>query len=146
MSKTHSSDEETDFQALSKTNYQRVQDKVAKISYPDGVIAGREQSFQSSFDRGYADGLKTGLELAKRLGFFDTLPTLDAQNEELLKETHVYQGLQIASPTDKTHFKYLEYQSLPPNLISEKQNSYINNLLGQYAGTLPITENLFTSK
>ncbi|XP_017040075.1 protein YAE1 isoform X2 [Drosophila ficusphila] len=66
MSVTAGSDEETDFKEISSTNYQRVQEKVAKISYADGIADGREKVFQESFDEGFEVGFKTGFELGKK--------------------------------------------------------------------------------
>ncbi|XP_022215222.2 uncharacterized protein LOC111069456 [Drosophila obscura] len=147
MSQGSSSDEELDFKVVSSTNYQRVQEKVEKISYADGVADGRERVFQTSFDQGYADGLKVGLELAKFSSFFDTLAATGTKDDEkLLKEKDAYKELRLAKATEKQHFKYLDHQNEPLNVVSGKQDTYIDDLLGQCAASLPITANLFVSR
>ncbi|BFF91220.1 protein YAE1 [Drosophila madeirensis] len=146
MSQAASSDEETDFQVVSSTNYQRVRDKVGKISYADGIADGREQVFQTSFDQGYADGLSVGLELAKFRSFFDTLAAAGTKDESLLKEQEAYKELNLPKATDKQHFKYLDHQNEPLNVVSEKQGIYTNDLLGKCAASLPKTANLFISR
>ncbi|XP_017103253.1 uncharacterized protein [Drosophila bipectinata] len=138
MSELASSEEETDFSVVSSRNYQRVQDKVAKISYVDGIADGREKVFQASFDRGYEDGFKTGFELAKLSAYFETenLPKPD--------ETQKFKQLDLPEATDKTHFQYLIHQGVPLNEVSEKQAKYLDNLMDQFAQTIPETINLFT--
>ncbi|KAH8243111.1 hypothetical protein KR032_004723 [Drosophila birchii] len=142
MSASQSSDEETDFKVVSSTNYQRVQDKVSKISYADGIADGREKVFQHSFDQGYEDGLNTALELAKLSAFYETLQAAGSEHAE----EEAYQNLKIAAPTAKEHFKYLEHQGAPLSVVREKQRTYLDDLLGQCAQTLPATTNLFTSR
>ncbi|XP_016978521.2 putative tRNA 2'-phosphotransferase [Drosophila rhopaloa] len=145
MSYISSSDEETDFKEISSTNYQRVQEKVAKISYADGIADGREKVFQESFDEGFEDGFKTGFELAKFSGFYETLKNAEAGSLELTTEQELYQLLKLADATDKTHFKYLEHQGEPLNVISEKQRTYVDDLLVKFDQQLPATTNLFSS-
>ncbi|XP_017036348.1 uncharacterized protein [Drosophila kikkawai] len=137
MSAPESSDEETDFKVVSSTNYQRVQDKVAKISYADGIADGREKVFQDSFDQGYEDGLKTALKLAKLSAFYETL--------QEHAEREAYQILKLADPAAKEHFKYLEHQGAPLSVVREKQRTYLDDLIGQCAQALPATTNLFAS-
>jgi len=110
-----------------------------------GVADGREQVFQSSFDQGYADGFRTGLELAKLQAFYDTLKAADI-DENLAKEYERFQQLKLAKPTDKTHFKYLEHQSEPLSVVSEKQKEYVDDLLERCVDSLKITTNLFKAK
>ncbi|EDW81224.1 uncharacterized protein Dwil_GK11141 [Drosophila willistoni] len=143
MSQTPSSDEEDDFKAVSSANYQRIQDKVTKINYADGIADGREDVFQLSFDQGYADGLSTGFELAKYKSFCDTLATsADKENNEV----DLYKKLQLGKATDQKHFKYLEHQNESLHVVSDKQKAYLDNLLGQFSTELPETSSLFTSK
>ncbi|XP_017113941.1 protein YAE1 [Drosophila elegans] len=143
MSAIEGSDEETDFKEISSTNYQRVQEKVAKISYADGISDGREKVFQDSFDEGFEDGFKTGFELAKLSAFYETLKNAGTANAELSTEQEAYQQLKLADAMDKSHFKYLEHQGAPLNVISDKQRTYVDNLLVQFAQQLPSTTNLF---
>ncbi|XP_068157598.1 uncharacterized protein [Drosophila tropicalis] len=141
MSQIPSSDEEDDFKAVSSANYQRIQDKVTKINYADGIADGREEVFQLSFDQGYADGLSTGFELAKFKSFFDTTSGNNENNE-----MDIYKKLQLGKATDQKHFKYLEHQNQSLHVVSDKQKTYLDNLLGQFSTELPETSNLFTSK
>ncbi|XP_064553196.1 uncharacterized protein LOC135438712 [Drosophila montana] len=145
MSQTHSSDDETDFKAVNTTNYQRIQEKVEKINYADGIADGREQVFQTSFDQGYADGLRTGMELSKFPAFYDVLKTANI-DETLSKEHVAYEEMKLSKPTDKCHFKYLEHQSEPLSVVSEKQNAYIDNFLEHCDEALQKTTNLFKSQ
>ncbi|XP_001358780.2 protein YAE1 [Drosophila pseudoobscura] len=146
MSQAAGSDEETDFKVVSSTNYQRVQEKVGKISYADGVADGREQVFQTSFDQGYADGLHVGLDLTKFGSFFDTLAAAGSRDDKLLKEKEAYKGLNLPKATDKQHFKYLDHQNEPLDVVSTKQGTYTDDLLDECAASLPITANLFISR
>ncbi|XP_017008889.2 uncharacterized protein [Drosophila takahashii] len=145
MSTLEDSDEETDFKEISSTNYQRVQEKVAKISYADGIADGREKVFQDSFDEGFENGFKTGFELAKLSAFYETIKNAVAGNVELKAEQEAYEELKLADATDKEHFKYLEHQGAPLSVISSKQKTYIDELLEKLAQQLPATTNLFTS-
>ncbi|EDV94435.1 uncharacterized protein LOC6567908 [Drosophila grimshawi] len=145
MSQAHSSDDEADFKAVNTANQQRIKEKVAKINYVDGVVDGREKVFQSSFDQGYADGLRTGIEIAKFRAFYDALSDTDV-DDNLAREQLVYQDMKMADATDKTHFKYLEYQTEPLRIVSEKQKLYIDETMKNLAGALPTTTNLFRSK
>ncbi|XP_017855697.1 PREDICTED: uncharacterized protein LOC108608701 [Drosophila arizonae] len=145
MSQIHSSNDETDFKTVSKNNYQRIQEKVEKINYADGIADGREQSFQSSFDQGYSDGLKTGIELTKFSAFYDTLTKANI-DDNLAKEHLAYKKMRLAKAIDKIHFKYLEHQSEPLSIVSEKQNAYVDNLLEHCADALHTTTNLFKSQ
>lgn len=145
MSQTHSSDDETDFKAVNRNNYQRIQEKVEKINYADGIADGREQIFQSSFDQGYADGLKTGMELTKFSAFYETFTKANIENN-LAKEHLAYTEMKLAKATDKIHFMYLEHQSEPLSIVSEKQNAYVDNLLEHCADALHTTTNLFKSQ
>ncbi|XP_043652449.1 uncharacterized protein LOC122619530 [Drosophila teissieri] len=139
------SDDETEFKDISATNYHRVQEKVAKISYADGVADGREKVFQDSFDEGFENGFKTGFELAKLSAFYETMKSAGAESLELKAEQEAYQKLELADATDKAHFRYLEHQGAPLNVISAKQRTYVDDLLGKLAHQLPATTNLFTS-
>ncbi|KAH8292191.1 hypothetical protein KR054_006885 [Drosophila jambulina] len=141
MSASQSSDEETDFKVVSSTNYQRVQDKVSKISYADGIADGREKVFQDSFDQGYEDGLRAGLELAKLSAFFETFQPAGSEHPE----REAYLNLKLAAPTAKEHFKYLEHQGAPLSVVRDKQRTYLDDLIGQCAHALPATTNLFAS-
>ncbi|KAL7730327.1 hypothetical protein ACLKA6_016573 [Drosophila palustris] len=145
MSQFNSSDDETDFIAVNTANYERIQKKVAKINYADGIADGREKVFQSSFDQGYADGFRTGIELAKLQKFYDTLKAANI-DENLAKENVIYQQLKLSKPTNKAHFKYLEHQSEPLSIVSEKQKAYMDSLLEHCAENLQITTNLFKAK
>ncbi|KAH8381730.1 hypothetical protein KR093_011483 [Drosophila rubida] len=145
MSHANSSDDETDFKAVNTTNYERVQQKVAKISYADGIADGREKVFQNSFDLGYADGLRTGLELAKLQTFYDTL-TPEEMNKELTKECESYNEMELQKATDKSHFKYLEHQTESLSVVSEKQKAYLDDLLHRCAKDLPITTSLLQNQ
>ncbi|KAH8310262.1 hypothetical protein KR044_000293 [Drosophila immigrans] len=145
MSQANSSDEETDFKAVNTANYERVQQKVAKISYADGIADGREQVFQSSFDQGYADGLRNGIELAKLQMFYETLKSEEI-NEELTKECESYKEMKLAKATDKSHFKYLDHQTEPLSVVSDKQKQYLDDLLEHCAKDLPITTSLFQNE
>ncbi|KAH8351306.1 hypothetical protein KR084_003216 [Drosophila pseudotakahashii] len=145
MSAMGDSDEETDFKEISSTNYQRVQEKVAKISYADGIADGREKVFQDSFDEGFENGFKTGFELAKLSAFYETMKNAVAENVEFKPEQEAYERLELADATDKVHFKYLEHQGAPLSVISNKQRTYVDDLLGTLAQQLPATTNLFTS-
>ncbi|XP_017040074.1 uncharacterized protein LOC108087277 isoform X1 [Drosophila ficusphila] len=144
MSVTAGSDEETDFKEISSTNYQRVQEKVAKISYADGIADGREKVFQESFDEGFEVGFKTGFELGKVSAFYETMKNAGEENIKFLSENESYQKLKLADATDKTHFKYLENQGSPLNLIADKQRTYVDNLLDTFSQQLPATTNLFS--
>ncbi|EDW43398.1 uncharacterized protein LOC6607647 [Drosophila sechellia] len=146
MSALGYSDDETEFKEISSTNYHRVQEKVAKISYADGVADGREKVFQESFDEGFENGFKTGFELAKLSAFYETISNAGvADTLEWNAEREAYQKLQLADATDKAHFTYLENQGAPLNVISEKQRTYVDDLLVKLAQQLPATTNLFTS-
>lgn len=146
MSEANSSGDETDFKTVNATNYGRIREKVAKINYADGIADGREQVFQSSFDQGYVDGLRAGIELAKLQAFFDTLKSADF-DDNLAKESKIYhQEIKLSKPTDKSHFKYLEHQSESLSIVSEKQNEYIDKILEHCADTLQISTDLFKSK
>jgi len=180
MSAFGDSDEETDFKEISSTNYQRVQEKVAKvglnlplaawpafmmksavfrtpfyatykysfyfkISYADGIADGREKVFQDSFDEGFENGFKTGFELAKLSAFYETMKNAEAENMEFRTEQEAYEKLKLADATDKAHFKYLEHQGKPLNVISNEQRTYVDDLLGTLVQQLPATTNLFTS-
>ncbi|KAH8268085.1 hypothetical protein KR018_012663 [Drosophila ironensis] len=136
MSEWQSSDEESDFKAISSRSYQRAQDKVTKIGYVDGIADGREKVFQASFDQGYADGLKTALEMARLSGFFETL-------KDKAPEFEAYKALNLPEVEDKTHFKYLEHQGSPLNEVSEKQTAYVDQLRLKMEQALPATTNLF---
>ncbi|XP_016950374.1 uncharacterized protein LOC108024772 [Drosophila biarmipes] len=147
MSAFEDSDGETDFKEISSTNYQRVQEKVAKISYADGIADGREKVFQDSFDEGFENGFKTGFELAKLSAFYEIMKNAQAETEniELRAEQEAYYQHKLADATDKAHFKYLEHQGESLNVISNKQRIYVDDLLGTLAQQLPATTNLFTS-
>lgn len=116
-----------------------------QINYADGIADGREKVFQTSFDQGYVDGLRTGLELAKLSNFFGTLPTAGTDNA-LEKEYILYQQMKLEKATDKSHFKYLEYQTEPLSVVSDKQRTYIDDLLQRCSETLPVTTDLFKSR
>ncbi|XP_017084102.1 putative tRNA 2'-phosphotransferase [Drosophila eugracilis] len=145
MSASASSDEESDFKEISSTNYQRVQDKVAKISYADGIADGREKVFQDSFDEGFENGFKTGFELAKLSAFYETMKNAGTENVAFNIEQETYEQLKLADATDKTHFKYLDHQGAPLNIISDKQRTYVDNLLESLGQKIPTTTNLFKS-
>jgi len=83
--------------------------------------------------------------LAKLQAFFDTLKSDDIDN--LAKESKIYyQEIKLAKPTDKSHFKYLEHQSEPLSIVSEKQNEYIDKILERCTDTLPVSTDLFKTK
>lgn len=116
-----------------------------QINYADGIADGRDGIFQTSFDQGYVDGLRTGLELAKLSNFFDTLPTAGTDNA-LAKERVLYQEMKLEKATDKSHFKYLDHQTEPLSVVSDKQKTYIDDLLQRCSETLPVTTDLLKQR
>lgn len=61
-------------------------------------------------------------------------------------ELDTFQKQNLAKPTDKIHFKYLEHLSEPLSIVSEKQKEYVDNLLDHYDEILKITTTLFKVK
>ncbi|XP_060646048.1 uncharacterized protein LOC132784443 [Drosophila nasuta] len=145
MSQANSSDDESDFKAVNTANYERVQQKVAKISYADGIANGREQVFQISFDQGYVDGLRTGIELSKLQSFYETLKP-EELNEKLTKECEIYKEMKLAKATDKSHFKYLKHQTESLSVVSEKQKAYVDEFSERCSKDLPVTTSLLQNE
>ncbi|ALC47420.1 CG31142, partial [Drosophila busckii] len=142
MSQACSSDDESDFKAVSKANRRKITKKVAKISYADGVADGQKRVFQPSFDLGYRDGIKTGIGLTKHRAFFDTLATSQIKDDVLIKERVVYEELQIDKATAEHHQKRLELLNESLTTVSEKQKAYVDEILGDFSQKLPTATNL----
>lgn len=82
--------------------------------------------------------------MAKLSTFFVTLPS--GTDDALERERVLYQQMKLEKATDKSHFKYLEHQTEPFSVVSDKQKTYIDDLLQRCSETLPGITNLFKSR
>lgn len=102
-----------------------------------------EQTFQTSFNKGYSDGLRTGFELEKYNAFSHNLKNY---NEELSAEQSLFMVF-IANTAKKIKQIRPDYQKAEClNTVSQLQNCYRNNFLKQCKQTLPLTTNLLCTQ
>ncbi|TMW45209.1 hypothetical protein DOY81_009699, partial [Sarcophaga bullata] len=114
-----------------------------QIGYADGVNDGRESVFQKGFDQGYKDGLRTSFDLDKFRYFFKNLNTDKLENDnELIKEKDEYNKLHILESKSQQHFKYLDHPEENLDIISEKQQQYVNEIMQTFSNTLPKANDL----
>ncbi|XP_065372132.1 uncharacterized protein LOC135964015 [Calliphora vicina] len=129
----------TDFYEVNKNNFQQIKRKATKIGYADGVNDGRESVFQSGFDQGYKDGLRTSFDLEKFRFFFKNLNTDKINSKELLKEKEEYEKLALMESKSQQHFKYLSHTDESLDLVSQKQSEHVDEIIQKIAQKLPRT-------
>ncbi|XP_067618792.1 uncharacterized protein [Eurosta solidaginis] len=139
------SDDE-DFKKLTQANFRKIRNKSAKIGYADGVSNGQEETFQSAFDMGYVDGLRTGFEFEKYQAFYNSSSTVEIQDEGLNQEKSLFINMAMPSATDESHRRFFEYEKETPSTISGHQKNYVDNFLQQCQRTLPLTTSLLATK
>ncbi|XP_004523474.1 uncharacterized protein YAE1 [Ceratitis capitata] len=139
----YSSDDE-DFKRITETNFQKIRNKSAKIGYADGVSVGQEETFQTAFDKGYADGLRTGFEIEKYKSF--ALNLNGEKDNDLQTEKSLFEKMSLPSTRDASHCHFTEHINEPLNTISKHQNHYVEDFLCQCQQALPLTTNLLASQ
>lgn len=139
------SDDEGDtvaFQEVGENEFQQIKNKATKLGYADGVNDGRESVFQKGFDQGYKDGICTSFDLDKFKYLFQNLNQEKVKNEVLLEEKLEYDKLKIVESKSPQHFQYLKHQDDNLNMVSRKQQEYVEEIKQQCAQKLPMVTNL----
>ncbi|KAL9893228.1 uncharacterized protein LOC119634905 [Glossina fuscipes] len=136
MSLTDDETESTDFEKLGENNFQRIRNKITKMSYADGVADGEESVFQSAFDQGYKEGLKAAFEIGKFKYFFNHLDD-KLTSEDLLREKEKYLKMNVKEAKEHKQFISLNNREENVSEISEKQEQHVDNLLAKFKAEVP---------
>ncbi|XP_075148753.1 uncharacterized protein LOC142222480 [Haematobia irritans] len=124
---------------ISENNFERIQNKASKIGYADGVTDGRDSVFQTGFDLGYKDGLRTSFEIEKYRHFFGNINTekLNDVCSDIMSEKETYEELPENRVKYSHHFQYLNHKDEPLTKVSQIQHEYVNDLMERYELKMP---------
>uniref|UniRef100_A0A1A9UQ62 Yae1_N domain-containing protein n=1 Tax=Glossina austeni TaxID=7395 RepID=A0A1A9UQ62_GLOAU len=136
MSLTDDETESTDFQKFGENNFQRIRNKITKMSYADGAANGEESVFQSAFDQGYKEGLKAAFEIGKFKYFFNHLDD-KLSPEDLVREKQTYLSMNVKEAEESKQSFSLNNREENVSEISEKQQQHVDSLLAKFKAEVP---------